>query len=149
LITVTAAAAHEESFELDLPSSSKSVRKARRAVAELARRLGAAESDVTIAVSEAVGNAVVHAFREGRSGTIRVFARRDRGRFLVTVADDGIGMTPNPESAGLGFGIPLISKVCDDVRFSSSREGTKVTMCFDIGTEAEGGGGRAREEALQ
>jgi anti-sigma regulatory factor (Ser/Thr protein kinase) len=145
---VTAAAAHEESFELDLPSDSKSVGRARRAVAELARRLGAEESDVTIAVSEAVGNAVVHAFREGRSGTIRVFARQDRGRFLVTVADDGIGMTPNPENAGLGFGIPLISKVCDDVRFSSSRGGTRVTMSFDIPAAAEGGAPRAPQEAL-
>jgi anti-sigma regulatory factor (Ser/Thr protein kinase) len=146
---VTAAAAHEEGFELDLPSDSKSVGKARRAVAGLARRLGAVEADVAIAVSEAVGNAVVHAFREGRSGTIRVFARTDRGRFLVTVADDGIGMTPNPENAGLGFGIPLISKVCDDVRFSSSREGTKITMCFDVGTEPEGADRRTHKEALQ
>jgi anti-sigma regulatory factor (Ser/Thr protein kinase) len=145
---VTAPTAHDESVELSLPSDSKSVGKARRAVAALARRLGAAESDVTIAVSEAVGNAVVHAFREGRSGSIRVFARQDRGRFLVTVADDGIGMTPNPENAGLGFGIPLISKVCDDVRFSSSREGTKITMCFDLGVAAGGGEERPLQEAL-
>lgn len=145
---VTAPAAHDESVELDLPSDSKSVGRARRAVAALATQLGAAESDVNIAVSEAVGNAVVHAFREGRSGTISVFARQDRGRFLVTVADDGIGMTPNPEKAGLGFGIPLISKVCDDVRFSSSREGTKITMCFDVGAAA-GEDERQRQEALR
>jgi anti-sigma regulatory factor (Ser/Thr protein kinase) len=148
LIVVTAPAAHDERVELNLPSNSKSVGNARRAVAALARRLGAAEPDVTIAVSEAVGNAVVHAFREGRSGTISVFARQDRGRFLVTVADDGIGMTPNPENAGLGFGIPLISKVCDDVRFSSSGEGTRITMCFDVAAAAGGGDKRPRQEAL-
>ena len=143
------AAAYEEKVELTLPSDSKSVGRARHAVAELAEHLGASEPDVTMAVSEAVGNAVVHAFREGRSGTITVLARHDRGRLLITVADDGIGMTPNPENAGLGFGIPLITKVCDDVRFSSSRNGTQVTMCFETGRSAEGGDERFRGEAVQ
>ena len=143
---MSAAAAYEERVELTLPSDSKSVGRARRAVAQLATRLGASVSDVTIAVSEAVGNAVVHAFREGRSGTITLFARHDRGRLLVTVADDGIGMTPNPENAGLGFGIPLITKVCDDVR---SQDGTQITMCFETGAEAEGGHERSPEKAVR
>jgi anti-sigma regulatory factor (Ser/Thr protein kinase) len=142
------AAAYEEKVEMTLPSDSKSVGRARHAVAELAERLGASEPDVTIAVSEAVGNAVVHAFRQGRSGTITVFARHDRGRLLVTVADDGIGMTPNPENAGLGFGIPLITKVCDDVRFSSSQDGTQVTMCFETGGSADDEDARFGVEAV-
>lgn len=115
---------------LDLPSDPASVTDARNAVAALAARLGVAVDDVKIAVSEAVGNAIVHAYRGGRTGVIRVFAREDRGRLLVTVADDGIGMAPNPESQGLRIGIPLITKVCDDVRFSSSDDGTTVSMSF-------------------
>lgn len=103
---------------------------ARNAVAGLARRLGIAVDDVKIAVSEAVGNAIVHAYRNGGRGLIRVFARADRGRLLVTVADDGMGMAPNPESRGLRIGIPLITKVCDDVRFTSSDDGTTVSMSF-------------------
>jgi anti-sigma regulatory factor (Ser/Thr protein kinase) len=136
---LTAVVPREEDLKLTLPSDSKSVGRARHAIAAFARRFGAAESDVRIAVSEAVGNAVVHGFRQGRSGTITVHARQDRGRFLVTVADDGLGMTPNPENHGLGFGIPLITKVCDDVRFSSSAEGTVITMCFNP-SSAPGGG---------
>jgi serine/threonine-protein kinase RsbW/stage II sporulation protein AB (anti-sigma F factor) len=86
--------------------------------------------DVKIAVGEAVGNAILHAYRDGRAGMVRVFARRDRGRLLVTVADDGIGMTPDPQSHGLRVGIPLITTVCDDVRFTSSERGTTVSMSF-------------------
>lgn len=103
---------------------------ARSAVAEFAERLGAAADDVRIAVSEAVGNAIVHAYRNGKSGMIRVFAREERGRLLVTVEDDGIGMAPNPASQGLRIGIPLITKLCDDVRFTSSEDGTTVSMSF-------------------
>lgn len=115
---------------LDLPSEPESVADARNAVAALAQYLGVAVDDVKIAVSEAVGNAIVHAYRGTKSGAIRVFAREDRGRLLVTVADDGAGMAPNPESRGLRIGIPLITKVCDDVRFSSTDEGTTVSMSF-------------------
>ena len=40
-------------------------------------------------------------------------------------------MTPNPDSPGLGFGIALIGKLADDVRFNSSGEGTVISMCFN------------------
>jgi len=119
--------------ELDMVLSPEpsSVVEARNAVTEIARRSGAREEDVRLAVSEAVGNAVIHAFRGRESGTIVVSARPERGRLLVTVSDDGIGMTPNPDGPGLGFGIALIGKLADDVRFSSSDEGTVISMSFD------------------
>jgi len=120
----------EEEVLLDLPCEPASVRDARNAVAALAERLGVDVDDVKIAVSEAVGNAILHAYRHGKAGVIRVFAREDRRRLLVTVADDGIGMAPNPESKGLRIGIPLITKLCDDVRFTSSEDGTTVSMSF-------------------
>jgi hypothetical protein len=52
---------------------------------------------------------------------------------LVTVADDGMGMTPNPGNPGLRVGIPLITKLSDDVRFTSSDKGTVVSMSFATG----------------
>jgi serine/threonine-protein kinase RsbW len=103
---------------------------ARDAVAKLAGRVGAEVDDVKIAVSEAVANSIVHGYRDRATGTIRVTARHKRGRLLVTVADDGMGMTPNPDSPGLRVGIPLITTLCDDVRFTSSEKGTVVSMSF-------------------
>jgi anti-sigma regulatory factor (Ser/Thr protein kinase) len=122
----------EHEVQLDLPSEPGSVRVARNAVGGLAHRLGIAADDVRIAVSEAVGNAILHAYRGGRDGAIRVFARPERGRLLVTVADDGMGMAPNPATKGLRVGIPVMTKVCDDVRFTSSDDGTVVSMSFSI-----------------
>ena len=117
-------------LELELPSEPTSVRVARHAVAAVARRIGAPEADVKLAVSEAVSNAVTHAFRDREPGTIMVTARVDRGKLLVTIADDGSGMRPNLESKGLGLGISLITKLAGDVRFDSSDDGLIVSMSF-------------------
>jgi len=119
--------------QLDLSSEPTNVAVARNALAKLAQRVGAQVDDVKIAVSEAVGNAVVHAYRGGETGTIRVTGRYKRGRLLVIVADEGIGMTPNPGNPGLRVGIPLITKLCEDVRFTSSEKGTVVSMSFLTG----------------
>jgi serine/threonine-protein kinase RsbW len=115
---------------LELPSEPPSVREARDAVAPLAADVGVPVSDVKIAVSEAVSNAVTHAFRDGAKGTISVRARRDGGRLLVIVSDDGTGMRPNLDSPGLGFGISLITQLARDVSFDSSARGLTVSMSF-------------------
>jgi anti-sigma regulatory factor (Ser/Thr protein kinase) len=117
-------------LELELPSEPTSVRVARHAVAGVARSAGAPEADVKLAVSEAVSNAVTHAFRDRDPGTIMVSARIDRGKLLVTIADDGSGMRPNLDSKGLGLGISLITKLAGDVRFDSSDKGLTVSMSF-------------------
>jgi stage II sporulation protein AB (anti-sigma F factor) len=127
---LTTSAYDEEQVQLDLSSDATNVAVARNEVAKLARRVGAQVDDVRIAVSEAVANCVMHGYRDGKHGMIRVTGRLQRGRLLVTVADNGIGMTPNPGSTGLRLGIPLITKLCDDVRFSSSDSGTVVSMSF-------------------
>ena len=57
-------------LELELPSEPTSVRVARHAVAAVARSSGAPEADVKLAVSEAVSNAVTHAFRDRDPGKI-------------------------------------------------------------------------------
>ena len=117
-------------LELELPSEPTSVRVARHAVAAVARSSGAPEADVKLAVSEAVSNAVTHAFRDRDPGKIMVSARVDRGKLLVTIADDGSGMRPNLDSKGLGLGISLITKLAGDVRFDSSERGLTVSMSF-------------------
>ena len=65
-------------MRLDLPCEPASLRAARNAVATVAHQLGAAVDDVKIAVSEAVANVVVHAYRGGSKGLIKVFARPER-----------------------------------------------------------------------
>jgi anti-sigma regulatory factor (Ser/Thr protein kinase) len=117
--------------DLELPARPSSVTEARHAVTRLARAVGASEPEVALGVSEAVGNAVLHAFRDEEPGSIRVRATPERGALIVLVVDNGSGMAPNLGSRGLGFGIPLITQVARDVHFDSSEQGTSVSMSFD------------------
>ena len=117
-------------LELELSPDPSCVGEARRAVTGLAHRVGAPVEDVKLVVSEAVGNAVTHAFRGREGGTITVRARVQDALLIIDVADDGIGMSPNLDSPGLGFGVALMTKLAHEVRFDSSDKGTTVSMTF-------------------
>lgn len=129
---MSAFTAANSELELELPPEPSSVGRARAALATVARRLGAREDDVKLAVSEAVSNAVVHAFGD-KGGTITLKAWREPDRMDVVVVDDGAGMTPKVDRSGLGLGISLITRLAADVRFDSSDNGTTVHMSFPRG----------------
>lgn len=120
------------SLDITLGRGPESVGAARRAVRSIARECGASEHDVSLAISEAISNAVVHGYRAGAEGTIRVSANCSAGRLLVCVEDDGKGMSGNSQSTGLGAGIGLMSRLADEVSFRSTADGTKVSMWFQI-----------------
>lgn len=97
-------------------------------------------SDIRTAVSEAVTNCVVHAYRE-TTGTIYISVKYydDRG-VRITVKDKGCGIDniprameplyttdPNGERGGMGFAI--MDNFCDKLSVSSKiGAGTTVTM---------------------
>src|SRR5262245_35942435 len=131
--------------DLELPPRPSSVTQARQAVTRLARAVGASEQQVALGVSEAVGNAVLHAFRDEEPGTIRVRAAPEQESLVVVVVDNGSGMAPNLNSRGLGFGIPLITQVAREVHFDSSEQGTAVSMSFDAVSLGSSGESSPRE----
>jgi anti-sigma regulatory factor (Ser/Thr protein kinase) len=119
-------------LELELPAVPASVPTARHAAARLANEVGADELDVKIAVSEAVGNVVVHAYRDREPGTIEIQGAVEDDRLLIVIADHGIGMSPNPDSPGLGFGLPLIGQVVEDLHVEAGATGTRISMAFPL-----------------
>ena len=123
-------------LDLELPATPDSVPTARHAAARFAAEVGADELDVKIAVSEAVGNVVVHAYRYGPQGTIELSGTVDDDRLVIVIADHGIGMAPNPDSPGLGFGLPLIGRVSEDLHVEAGPGGTRMTMVFALGETA-------------
>jgi anti-sigma regulatory factor (Ser/Thr protein kinase) len=123
------------SISLRLPAERSSVTEARHAMFDIARDCGTDLDSVAVAVSEAVGNAVVHGYRDGSSGEIRVNGFRDGAELVVTVDDDGVGMTPNPASEGLGLGVVLIGAMASAVQYEASDPGVRVTMRFPCESE--------------
>jgi serine/threonine-protein kinase RsbW len=68
---------------------------------------------VGIVISEAVTNVALHAYRDGASGRVQVSARLRGTVLTLVVADDGVGMAPNPDSPGLGVGLSLIGSLTE------------------------------------
>jgi anti-sigma regulatory factor (Ser/Thr protein kinase) len=113
----------------------------RETVAEFAVANGIAESHVTdihLAVSEAVTNAVVHAFRDRTEpGTVTVSVNVDDGGVEVLVRDDGSGMAPRDDSPGLGLGLPLMRRVADGFDHREPPDGgSELWMHFSLREEA-------------
>ena len=131
------AAGNVETHELVLVAEPTAPATARRTAADFARHQGAG-ADVThaveLAVSEAVSNVIVHAYADDEpAGEIRLELERSGDALEIVVADAGKGMTPRPDSPGLGLGLPLIGRLADsfDVR-SDAGEGTELRMRFAL-----------------
>ena len=104
-----ARATNIERLELRLQASPAAVPGVRRAVVDFAELHGVGHGpDVALAVSEAVTNAVLHGYRDGASGDVRVVACAEPDRLVVVVRDYGCGMSPHPDSPGLGLGLSVI-----------------------------------------
>jgi anti-sigma regulatory factor (Ser/Thr protein kinase) len=120
--------------ELRLPPQPDSVSAARNEVAEFVERVGAQSDDAALAVTEAVANAVEHGFRGSGEGTIVVrIETLVPDTLAVTVSDDGVGISPNPDRTGLGLGLALIGKLSNELEIRSTPpHGTRVHMRFPL-----------------
>nr|WP_246345678.1 ATP-binding protein [Conexibacter arvalis] len=141
---------------MTLPAAADSVPRARRAVVELARRLGAREgtvADVALAVSEACTNVVLHAYRgHDEPGVLHVEADGRDGMLEVVVSDEGGGLQPREDSPGLGMGMALMAAVASGLQLDHDGAATRVHLSFDLGVAASAdgpeSGARAAGEAV-
>ena len=119
-------------MELEFPAVPESVGKARHAVVDFAAQCSAGTEDIAIAVSEAVSNAVLHAYRAvSKPGLISVVAEREGDVLLLEVSDFGDGLAPHPESPGAGFGLGLIGSVSTFLELRTGRgAGLSLSMRF-------------------
>lgn len=107
----------------------------RSALAAFAAAAGATPSQidaVRLTASEAMTNAVVHAYR-GEPGAIYVNAAVVSGELWILISDDGCGLQPRADRPGLGLGLGLISQLSDDSAIGSrAAGGTEVRIGFNL-----------------
>jgi serine/threonine-protein kinase RsbW len=116
-----------------VPESVPLARRALSAVAALAGASGERLDEIRLAVSEALTNAVVHAYRNGAPGRLHLTAAVAPGELWVLIGDDGRGMHAWNDSEGLGIGLSLISGLSDDFAIvTRASGGTEVQMRFDL-----------------
>src|SRR4051812_21347410 len=120
--------------EWELPAEPASVALARGQVRRFAEEQGVGRDDVVdvmLAVTEAVTNAVLHAFVDRAPGTVWVVAATAADELTVTVTDDGRGMQPRADSPGLGLGLPTIGRLAAFVDLRQpAGGGTELSMTF-------------------
>jgi len=122
--------------ELVLPADAESVVLARQMVRGIVDVLGWGDEsrmDVSIAVTEACTNVVLHAYPDRDDGEYEVRAWVGPERLVVGVRDHGKGFTPHmpTPAAGLGLGLPLMLAIGDEVSFASDGDAaTEVRMTF-------------------
>jgi anti-sigma regulatory factor (Ser/Thr protein kinase) len=86
--------------------------------------------DIGLAVSEAVGNVIAHAYEDDRPGAVHLAADVEEASLEIVVADDGEGIREK-ESDGLGVGLALIADICADFAIRERRPmGTEIWMRF-------------------
>ena len=107
------------------PESSPRLRRALRAYLERLRFERSHVDDVILAVGEAAGNAIEHAYRGG-AGTVNVRAFVDGRQLVVEVCDCGHWRLDGDPERGRGLGI--MRALVDHVSIESTHGGTRVRL---------------------
>jgi serine/threonine-protein kinase RsbW len=123
-------------MELTLPARAENIAIVRHAFGALGEAFDVDAqtlSDIRLAVTEACTNVVVHAYPDGREGPLEVLASLAEQQLTVLVRDEGHGITPRPDSPGLGLGLPLIASLAESVQLGrDDDERTEVRMTFAL-----------------
>ena len=126
--------ASSDPLQLRVKATPEVVAGVRRTVASYARELGCVSevSDLELAISEVVTNAVLHAYPDPPPGEVEVIATPEPDNGLkVTVTDNGLGMRPRPDSPGLGLGLPTIVALTASTSVAAAPGGgTELCMAF-------------------
>ena len=127
-------------MRLTVPATPDAVAQLRRHAVAYAKAAGASAEmtqEIALAVSETVTNAVLHAYVGAEPGAVSVSCRTEGERIFVEVADEGAGVSPRPDSPGMGHGLAIVGSLVRslDVAARTDGPGTVVTMSF--GPEAD------------
>jgi anti-sigma regulatory factor (Ser/Thr protein kinase)/GAF domain-containing protein len=120
-------------LDLRLPAQSGVLAHVRRVMRRWLRERGAIGGEIveiTMAVSEACANAVEHAYSPAPH-VFRVHAETDGNEVLITVRDTGRWRAPRGRNRGRG--LTIIEAAMDNVRVSSTSEGTEIAMRRRLG----------------
>src|SRR5690348_18257759 len=86
--------------------------------------------DIQLAVTEACGNVVRHAYPGGR-GDVLCECEATDDEIVIRISDWGIGIDQASAQPGLGLGIQLIERLSDHATHSNSQGVTVVEMSFN------------------
>ena len=104
-------------------------------------------ADIKCAVSEAVTNCIVHAYRDMGGVVEMVMKRYEDNEIILTVKDKGVGIadieaareplfTTDTTGERSGMGFSIMENMMDSLKIKSAPgKGTSVTMKIKVGTD--------------
>jgi serine/threonine-protein kinase RsbW len=139
---------------LRFPAKPEYLLLARLAVAGVARSVPLAQEEVTdlkLAVTEACGNAVRHAYASGPLGEIELGLLPGPDRLELVVEDHGAGIElPLPEqepSEAGGMGLSIIRAVVDELDVAPRPDGGTIVHMTKLAGRRPGGERRHEQDA--
>lgn len=124
----------QSQIQLRCPSEPASVTELRHKAAAFAAEQGADKeliADVNLAVSEAATNAVKYGDETGNRGSVGLLAQLRDGWLEFSITDEGERFGKG-SADGLGLGLAIIARLCDDLRIVQEGAGTTVLMRFAL-----------------
>ena len=133
-----------QEIRLSIPSHLDKLRGVERIAEEIAKVQCFSEDqrdNLCIAVTEAVGNAIVHGNRKDKSKKVHVTFRIDETTLRIEVQDEGRGFNPDLLSDPLdpenvlkesGRGIFILRSLMDEVDFRFGEQGTTVMFSMKL-----------------
>ena len=95
---------------------------------------------IALIANEVLTNAVKYAFKNMRSGELRLSLKRNKHSYSFIISDNGIGLSQENLTQGKSLGMNLIHGLCGDIGATvdfDTTAGTKVTIQFQIENETE------------
>jgi anti-sigma regulatory factor (Ser/Thr protein kinase) len=125
-------------FSERYPASASSVRAARHDVIAALTAAGFCSPDlqsrVALALSEATGNVVRHAYPQGGGNKhMEIVVNETAGALVIAVTDNGVGMNNTDTRNGhpsMGLGLAMMRAI-SSVGIQSDTSGTIVTLHFE------------------
>lgn len=122
-------------YEAILPAVPLCVGQIRRELDEALAGIDVAtplRRDISLAVTEATTNTVLHAYGDLRPGPIYVAAAVSGRSVVLTVSDCGRGMNAGAGRPGAGAGLSLIGRLADALRIAAAPadQGTRLSIVF-------------------
>lgn len=125
---------------LKIPSDLRHIEKVEKFSQKICKKMGLSEEqsdNMAIALTELAVNAMVHGNKEDPQKKVTIQADFEEDRLRVSITDEGGGFDPgdipnptNPQNLWKehGRGIFLVQNLIDEVSFSPTPEGMRITL---------------------
>ncbi len=136
----------EETYSIEIESNPNNLITVEEFVNYFAKDIGIDEEKMNglmLSVTEATTNAIIHANKCDPNKLVKIDARIENGKLIITVKDEGVGFDParipdptEPDNLlkDSGRGVYLMRFYMDDLKYNVTPTGTETILILNLDT---------------